>query len=54
VVIAQMRRGELPGGDPRPRRVGELLWLLLMLHLWLDTREQPIAWPTAKGQGGEA
>jgi len=45
--IEELRRGEDPAGEYRRRRVGEKLWALLMLHVWLDVQEQPLTWPLA-------
>ncbi len=45
-AVAALRRGELLATDSRQRRVGELLWLMLMLHLWLDVHAPTWAWPT--------
>jgi asparagine synthase (glutamine-hydrolysing) len=37
-AIEALRRGEDIEGEIRGRRVGEKLWLLLMLHAWIDQR----------------
>lgn len=45
-AIQKLRRGDMLLGDFRQRRVGEILWLLLMLHLWLEERGSGWRWPT--------
>ncbi len=46
-AVAALRRGIDQPGEFRQRRAGEKLWALLMLHIWCETRERPLAWPTA-------
>lgn len=45
-AVAALRRGKGQPGEFRRRRIGEKLWTLLMLHVWCETREQPLVWPT--------
>ena len=46
-AVKALRRGKEPFSEVRRRRIGEKLWTLLMLHIWLDTQERPPAWPTS-------
>jgi hypothetical protein len=48
-ALRQLRRGQERSDDPRRRRVGENLWLLFMLHVWLVVNGQALIWPTARG-----
>jgi asparagine synthase (glutamine-hydrolysing) len=50
-TVKQLRHGVEVAGDFRSRRIGELLWTLLMLHLWLDVHGQPLTWPTSVERG---
>jgi asparagine synthase (glutamine-hydrolysing) len=53
-AVGRLRRGEDPGGDQRGRRVGEKLWLLLMLQLWCTVHGQALARPEAAQTSPEA
>ena len=46
-AVQALRRGKDRFGEVRHRRIGEKLWLLLMLHVWLDTQERSLVWPTS-------
>jgi asparagine synthase (glutamine-hydrolysing) len=50
-AVRRLGRGEELPSDLRQRRVGELLWLLLMLHVWLEVRGQKLTWPTSAEKG---
>jgi asparagine synthase (glutamine-hydrolysing) len=40
-AVQALRRGKDGFGEVRRRRIGEKLWMLLMLHVWLDTQDRP-------------
>lgn len=40
--VAALRRGEDDPGETRRRRLGERLWALLMLHVWMDVQDPPL------------
>ena len=46
-AVRALRRGKDGFGGVRHRRIGEKLWMLLMLHVWLDTQDRPPVWPTS-------
>ena len=51
-AISDLRSGKEPG-EYRPRRVGEKIWALLMLHTWLDTQEGLSMYPVSHRIGGQ-
>jgi asparagine synthase (glutamine-hydrolysing) len=46
--LATLLRGQDQPQEYRRRRLGEKLWTLLMLHLWLDTHAQHLPTPMPK------
>lgn len=40
--VAVLRRGDDDPGETRRRRLGERLWALLMLHVWMDVQDPPL------------
>jgi asparagine synthase (glutamine-hydrolysing) len=40
--VRALRRGEDEPGETRRRRLGERLWALLMLHVWMDVQDPPL------------
>ena len=43
--VAALRRGHDDPGETRRRRLGERLWALLMLHVWMDVQDPPLEMP---------
>ncbi len=43
--VEALRRGQDQPGEFRSRRLGEKLWLLLMLHAWVEVHGIPLALP---------
>ncbi|HST62691.1 MAG TPA: asparagine synthase C-terminal domain-containing protein [Longimicrobium sp.] len=40
--VAALRHGDDDPGETRRRRLGERLWALLMLHVWMDVQDPPL------------
>ncbi len=50
--VAALRRGDDDPGETRRRRLGERLWALLMLHVWMDVQDPPLEMPQARTPAG--
>lgn len=47
-AVTALRRGQDQSDEFRSRRIGEKLWALLMLQLWIEARDRPLRWPTQR------